>query len=308
MQRAFLGAGVLRDAHRIDGAADDARLDLRAGVDADGGNRVIHRVEVVVLRRGVDRVGAAARPQRDALEFLEVEPLPRLQVFRMRADQDPGLADPWIGRSTDGADPVGDELRLVRRDELRRAEIEEERLVRREAGLAAELLARRAGTPLEPLVVDRRAGDADVLRLHAVHRDRFALLRFVPDEDAIRQHANQALVRQVVPAVHAQRAANAERTRGLRVLHLIGAKVDERRNQHDVRVLRGDDIADPAIAPGGLARSSATARRPRTRRPASGISGDGRTSGAASGAATPHGRAAPSRPCTRASGSGRSRS
>ena len=56
-----------------------------------------------------------------------------------------------------------------------------------EADLAAELLARRARPAREPLVVDRRAGRDHVLRLRAVHRDRFALLRLVPDEDAIRE-------------------------------------------------------------------------------------------------------------------------
>jgi hypothetical protein len=47
--------------------------------------------------------------------------------------------------------------------------------------------------------------------------------------------------------VHAQRAANADRARRLDVFDLIGAEVDEGRDQDNVRILRGDDVANPAI-------------------------------------------------------------
>ena len=46
--------------------------------------------------------------------------------------------------------------------------------------------------------------------------------------------ADEALVGQVVPAVHAQPAVNAERARRLDVLDLIGSDVDERRDQDHV--------------------------------------------------------------------------
>ena len=155
----------------------------------------------------------------------------------MWANQNAGLTHTRIRCRTDSPDPFRDELGLIRSDELRRAEVEEERLVRREADLAAELLPTGARPALEPLVVDRCAGDADVLRRHAMHRDRFALLGFVPDEHAIRQNANQPLVRQVVPAVDTQPAADAQRARRLDVVDLIGAQVHQGRNQDNVRVL-----------------------------------------------------------------------
>ena len=104
VQRAFLRAGVFGHSHREHRMADDARLDLRAGVDADRGGRVIHRVEVVVLRCLIDRVGAAARPQHDVPVRSEtVESLPRLRVLGVRADQD---AEPGAR-----ADPVRSERR-----------------------------------------------------------------------------------------------------------------------------------------------------------------------------------------------------
>ena len=66
VQRAFLLPGELGRQHREHRTADDARLDQRAGVDADHRDAVEHRVVVVGARVGVDRVGAGARPDADA--------------------------------------------------------------------------------------------------------------------------------------------------------------------------------------------------------------------------------------------------
>ena len=105
--------------------------------------------------------------------------------------------------------PLPDEPDLLGRHELRRAQVEQERPVRGQADPGAERLARPARRPVEPVVEGRGPGHDHAVRRHAVHRDRLLLHRIVPDGHEIDRSVNQALVRQVVPAGHAQRAADA---------------------------------------------------------------------------------------------------
>src|SRR5581483_8493418 len=146
--------------------ARDRRLDLRGRVDPDDRRRVVERVEVVRARRIVVRRLAEPRPDGD-LRAPDPRVEPALGGVRVGADQIAGLGKDPTARPQP-LEPAPDELDLVRRDELRRAEVEHDRLRRVEADLAAELLARAARAPLEPGVADRRAGDADPLARDAV--------------------------------------------------------------------------------------------------------------------------------------------
>src|SRR5262245_66546336 len=103
----------------------------------------------------------------------------------MRTDQDARLPDARVRGLSDCAHPPVDEVGLVRRNELRRAEIQEERLVGRQADFSAELLARGAGATREPLVVDRRPGGVRLFGTNAVHRDRLPPLDLLPGLDPV---------------------------------------------------------------------------------------------------------------------------
>ena len=198
-------------------------------------DRVIHRIEVVVLRRLIDRVGAAARPQHTCLSARTRSRIAATAARSRGAGESGCRASRTRGSGAERTARIHfcDELRLVGRDELRRAEIQEERLVRREADLARR--TPRASCSAGARTTGRRPARRsaiDLLRLHAVHGDRLALLRLVPDEHAIGNDADQALVGQVVPAVDAQPAANTERAARFDVLDLIGSDVDERRDEY----------------------------------------------------------------------------
>ena len=235
VQRPFLGGRVLGRADREDLPPHDSCFDLGAGVDADGGRRMVEGVEVVVLRASVDRVGPFSWPEHHVGELSEVEALPSAHVIAgMGTHENAAVTQPAIGRRTERLHPLLDEVCLARRDELRRAEIEQVRLLRGQPDLPAELLASRAGPAGEPLVVTGRAGGHDGLPLDPVHGLGFAHLRVVPHEHAVRSDVNQPLVRQVVPAVHAERAWNRQRPRRLDVFLLRRAKVDERRHEKQI--------------------------------------------------------------------------
>ena len=122
----------------------------------------------------------------------------------------PAVRHARIRRRANRADPLLDEDDFVGRDERRRTEIEQERPGGIEADARAELVARRACASREPLVVDHRAREDDVLRVGVVHGDRFGLLRLVPDEDLVGLDPDQPFVRQVVPAEDGKRRSDTE--------------------------------------------------------------------------------------------------
>jgi hypothetical protein len=87
VQRPFLLAGEFVGQHGVDRTADDSGLDERAGVDANDGDAVIHRVVVVGPRLAIHRVRTRARP--DAYRFVRsrIELLPLRRILRMGTDQ-----------------------------------------------------------------------------------------------------------------------------------------------------------------------------------------------------------------------------
>ena len=163
VQRPFLLPGELVRQHGVHRPADDARLDQRARVHADDRDAVEHRVEVVGARLGVDRVRPAARPDAHRVVLGRIEVLPLIRVLRMRANENRRAPQHRIGRGADRFDPAPHERHLVRRDERRRAEIQQQRPIVRHADLRAERLARERRLLHEPVVVRLRAGHGHAL-------------------------------------------------------------------------------------------------------------------------------------------------
>src|SRR5262245_9294866 len=85
MNRAFLIVGRDFGQHdRQHWLADHGRLQHGAGVETHDSSGVVQRIEVIVLRRRVDRMAAE---QCDVLEFGEIDFLPLLEPPRMRPDE-----------------------------------------------------------------------------------------------------------------------------------------------------------------------------------------------------------------------------
>src|SRR4029079_12403617 len=97
---------------------------------------------------------------------------------------------------------------------------------------------------IEPMIETLGTRDDDAVWWYAVQLDRLPLLRLVPDEHAVRAFANQRFAGQMVPAPDAQRGWDAKRSSGAEVINLRGAEVDERGQEHDVRPLRFDKLAN----------------------------------------------------------------
>ena len=126
--------------------------------------------------------------------------------------------------------------------EQRRADIEQERPRAGETHAAAERFAVARRRPIEPLIEALRAGDDHAIGGHAMEPLRLVALRGVPDDHLVRHDAYQRFARQVVPAPHAQRAADAERPRRTHVIELRRAELDERRDEQHVGLVLGDEL------------------------------------------------------------------
>src|SRR5581483_9036437 len=105
--------------------ADDRALDLRARVDPDDGGAVEDRVVVGAAGGAAERELPAARPD-GGLRVAEVELAEALRGEGVRADEEPRAGERAPVRAQRGHPPP-DELRLVRRDEVRRADVEHDR-------------------------------------------------------------------------------------------------------------------------------------------------------------------------------------
>jgi hypothetical protein len=80
-----------------------------------------------------------------------------------------------------------------------------------------------------------------------VQLDCFGRLEVVPDEDAVGRHMDPRLVREVVEAVDQEAARDPERLRGLHDLGLVQTLVEERADEHRVRLLALQKRDDPGI-------------------------------------------------------------
>jgi hypothetical protein len=113
VQRAFLV--VLRNLRLEDsehGLPDDGRFDEGTGVDPDHRGAVVERVEVVLLRLGIDRVST---PERNVGIAGEIDLLPFIQSRRVWSNQDPDVFQPRVGTAAHRLDPALGERRLERR-------------------------------------------------------------------------------------------------------------------------------------------------------------------------------------------------
>ena len=196
---------VLRDLrlqdrqHRL---AGDTRFEKRAGVEPDDGRRVVQRVEVVVLRRGVDRM---APEEPDVLELRQIDLLPLVEPSWMRPDEQARLPEHGIGAAANVLNPAFGESRLVRGVlEQRRADVQDVGPRRVEARVLAELFARARRLTAEPLVVALRAGHDNPLGRHTMQLDG---LRFCVSFQTVTRSgigAQQRLAGQVIPAADAE--------------------------------------------------------------------------------------------------------
>src|SRR5262245_61286105 len=104
--------------------------------------------------------------------------------------------------------------------EQRRTDIQQERPRASESDALAELVAAARRRPIEPLIEALRAGDDHAIDRHTVEPLRLVALRVVPDDDLVGADSYQRLARQVIPAPHAQGAADAKRPRRAKVIEL----------------------------------------------------------------------------------------
>jgi hypothetical protein len=78
-----------------------------------------------------------------------------------------------------------------------------------------------------------------------MQRDRFALLRFVPDENAVREIPKQRLAGEIVPAPDAEAGRDAEALRGGDVIELARRHdADERCDEQHIGALRPQVLRD----------------------------------------------------------------
>jgi hypothetical protein len=240
VQRPFLVVrGNLGDEDREHGLADDSGLDERAGVDAHHGGAVVHRVEVILFRLGIDRMRA---PERHVVVAGEIDLLPFVEPRGMRTDQDADVLQSRIAAAAHRLNPLLDERGLEDRSaEQRRDDVEDEWAIGPEPHSLAERLIADSRQAVEPLVVALRAGHDDASGGNAVELHGFGALHVVPENHAIRDRAQQRLARQVIPAADRQHRPHAEPPRRREVIELRRADIDERRDQQHVRRLRRDE-------------------------------------------------------------------
>ena len=254
VQRAVLLPGEFGVGDGEDRPPDDPRFDQRARVHAHDRHAVVHRVEVLGARVGIHGIGAGLRPDAERLIERRIEAAPLLGVLRVRPDQNRRLPQVRVRRPANGRDPPAHEADLVRRDERRRAEIQQQRAIGRHADPGAEDLAGRRWLLQEPVVVGLRAGDRHAVWRHAVQLGGLLTLALVPDDDAARLLVDQSLGRQVIPAADAEHGADAEPARRSYVLDLLRAEVQERRQQQQIRAPLAQHAFDHAARRHGALR------------------------------------------------------
>ena len=199
VERPLLGLAELVVEDRVHRPADDRALDLRARVDPDHRGGVVDRVEVVLPRRGLERLLAELRPD-GRLRVVERHARPLGGVPRVRPDDHAGVRErPAVRRSAASQRRTNAHLVAARRTPTSRRRA-------RSAGRVEADLARRTSLGSGPASsrtsgrTTRRPSDADALARDRLQLDRLLRLEVVPDEHELGQLVDEPLVRQVVPA------------------------------------------------------------------------------------------------------------
>ena len=139
---AHLALVPLGQQDRVHRTTENAGLDERAGVQPDDHRAVKQRVEVVVARVGADRIAA---PHDNVAKRCQIDALPLGTPGWMRPDEDRRVAKSGRAARPDAPNPVDHEGGLGRAaDKGGRADIEQDRPVRRQADLTAEASHDRA--------------------------------------------------------------------------------------------------------------------------------------------------------------------
>jgi hypothetical protein len=132
----------------------------------------------------------------------------------MRPHQDAGIPQARVAALADRLDPPQDETGFVRVRRHDGADVQQDRMLRRQPDGPAERIPVARRGAIEPLVVALGAGHRNAIVRHPVPRHRLTLLRLVPQQDAIRHASKQRLAGQMVPTEYAHAGSNPEVPRG----------------------------------------------------------------------------------------------
>ena len=210
VERPLLDALVLGVEHGQHGPADDRRLDHRARVQADHRPAVVDRVEVVGLRLVVGRRVARPGEHDDAGDL---DAVPGVGPLRVRADEHAQLGD---GIAAAGAAPPSTAGRSrpptgrSRASSTRRA-----RTADRDRGPRGRR-TRRRGRGCHSNHSSKHCAPVTTTcaGIDPVQPPGLVALHLVPDEESVRDGADDRLAGQVVPALDQHRGAQPERLGG----------------------------------------------------------------------------------------------
>ncbi len=184
----------------------------------------------------------------------------------MRPNENRHVAQASVVRLPDARDPAQHEGCFRRAPpEQRRTDVEQERPRAGETDAAAERIAIACRRPVKPLIEALCTGHHHAVGGNAVEPFGLVTLRCVPDDDLVGHDAYQRFARQVIPAPHAERAADAERTRRAQVIELWRAEFDERRDEQHVGRVLGDEVVNAKLPRHGSLEHGQRARQQSTK-------------------------------------------
>src|SRR5262249_14801501 len=128
---------------------------------------------------------ATPRPNFGCSEFVEIDPIPLIGMFGMRAHDHADVAHKRILMAPHGSKPAPDNPNLVIGDLAGRAQISNKRYLRLKSELATEGSAIRRCSPIKPTIENLRPGNEDVIFGHTVKFHCLTFLAVVPDGDEI---------------------------------------------------------------------------------------------------------------------------
>ena len=92
MDRASLRCGEVRIQDRVDASPDDPGFDQATAVDSNDGAAVDHGIEVVSLAIAINGISSPSGPHYDVRGSGTLQPLPRLPILRVGANQYAGAS------------------------------------------------------------------------------------------------------------------------------------------------------------------------------------------------------------------------
>src|SRR5262249_17815361 len=128
---------------------------------------------------------ATPGPNFGCSEFLEINPIPLIGMFGMRAHDHADVAHKRIPMAPHGSKPAPDNPDLVVGDLAGRAQISNKWYLRLKSELATERSAIRRWSQIKPTIENLRPGNEDAVFGHTVKFHRLTFLELIPDGDEI---------------------------------------------------------------------------------------------------------------------------